>query len=85
MTRAEIFCAGRAEGERWAEQDLRNGLGHTNEMLAVTRAEARMAWESRGLGRAHQAFAAECLGRARGYREAVRRFESGEISWETMR
>ena len=75
MTREENYLAGKAEGERWAEEDVLNG--RRLEMLNLTRGEATLACEARKLGPAHDSYAAYLLGRARGYREIARTFERG--------
>jgi hypothetical protein len=74
MTRAEHYCAGRAEGERWAEQDLRDHLG--TGWTQILREDIEHAQGD--LDRA------QAIGLARGYRLTIARFERGELTWNMM-
>lgn len=80
MTRAEHYLAGKAEGERWAEADLRAGRGTDSEADRIrTLAADTLALR---LTEAGDRDAALELGRARGYRLTVARFEAGELTFE---
>lgn len=72
MTRAEHYLAGKAEGERWAEADLRDGRPLTFSE------DARKDAEDPRL----ESVRAHYLGIARGYRLTVARFEAGELTRE---
>jgi len=71
MSRHERYNEGWHEGRRWAENDLRNH--HASDVLDFLRDVAppandnQRAWD---------------LGLARGYRDTVARFDSGELTWE---
>lgn len=72
MTRAEHYLAGKAEGERMAEIDLRDHRHDLDEDLKRNLAGVRR--DSR-----YRAFLIGCR---RGYRLTVARFEAGELTFE---
>lgn len=71
MTRAEAYAQGFAEGCRWAEQDIRDGLGDSSYAL---RDNARTTCNA--------GTRAYSLGAARGYRDTFARYEAGTLTRE---
>jgi hypothetical protein len=82
MTRAGHYLAGKAEGERWAEADLRNHRAvHAESDRIRALASDTLSLRLTEAGARDAAFE---LGRARGYRLTVARFERGDLTWEMM-
>jgi hypothetical protein len=77
MTRAQLYQEGWHEGRRWAEEDLHEGR-------TLEAQEEALRYEAHRSARDRLQDAPLLLGRARGYRDTVDRFERGETSWETI-
>jgi hypothetical protein len=73
MSRRERYNEGWHEGRRWAERDLSQGFCQ-DDFREVVR-------EDFGVFRSDEE-RAQALGIARGYRDTVARFDSGELTWE---
>ena len=71
--RSEAYSDGFAEGYRFAESDIRDGMDDSGQW----RAEAWLSLAGRHISEPADRLAAFDLGRARGYRECVARYEAG--------
>lgn len=75
MNRSDSYNRGWHEGRQWAEEDLRNHeptdrgdrMRDYMKNVSAPTTDSSLAWG---------------LGVARGYRDTIARFESGELTWE---
>lgn len=77
MTRKEAYEEAFADGQRWAEDDLRNGR-HTDSILEGMRAKALLQFEF-GTSVFFKVLEA---GRTRGYQDTLIRYERGTLTRE---